>query len=347
MLIQIASIHQLSMWFRQTPDDDGDWNGVRYTFDAAGDCTDFLVVYDEAPAGFTTRLPRSRRILFLSEPQTIKRYPQPYLDCFGTVVSISDQPGYLGNLIRHNPALPWLYGLDINNPDGPQNFLRWNALERAETAAHPTRGELSVVCSTKTMNLNQARRLRFLEMLKRRLGDQLAIFGRGFNPIEDKAEGLDGFRYHLVLENNLLEHGWTEKLADPILAGCFPIVSGGDNLGMYFNPGGFRTINTRRPREAVETVLAILKEDPKRQAADFMQHNKQRLMHEHNFFAVCSRIALGQSNGAHTGATDKGLLDKPAAIPRPVRSRMDKLLSLPKPLRKPLRWLYLNLAERA
>ena len=339
------------MLFRQTPADDGCWHGMRFTFDAVGECADFLVVYDEAPAGFTTRLPVSRRILFLSEPRTIKRYPQHYLDRFGTVVSISDQPHYKGNLVRHNPALPWMYGLDINNPDGPQNYLRWLELERADAEAHPARGELSVVCSTKTMNLNQARRLRFLHMLKQRLGDRLTVFGRGFNPVEDKAEGLDGFRYHLVLENNLLEHGWTEKLADPILAGSFPIVSGGENLNRYFDPAGFRTINTQRPREAVENVLAILEEDPRRQAADAMRRNKERLMQEHNFFALCSRIArrhsdvLADAEGPPIATTRP--LDHPEAIPKPTRRRIDRLLSVPKPLRKPLRWAYLVVAERA
>ena len=339
MLIQIASIHQLSMWFRQTPGGDGVWEDVRYTFEDVGAEADWLVVYDEAPPGFVARVPHDRRILFLSEPRTIKRYPARCLAQFGRALSISEQPGYQGRIFHGNPALPWFYGLDINNPKGPQNYLHWDALEAADKTDRPERGEISVVCSTKTMNLNQHRRLRFLHMLKDRLGERLTIFGRGFQPIEDKAEGIDGFRYHLVLENNLLEHGWTEKLADPIIGGAFPIVSGGA-LESYFDPVGYRSIDTTRPREAVDTVERILDEDPAANARDAMAENKRRLMREHNFFEVCRRIALADPAPSAKAPAEEVLI-------APRRSRMDKVFSTPKVLRKPLRRLYLATMERS
>ena len=113
-------------------------------------------------------------------------------------------------------ALPWMYGLDFERP---QEAYQWDAL--AADRAVPHKGELSVVCSTKNMNINQSRRIRFLSMLKEALGDRITLYGRGFRPIADKREAIDGYRYHLVLENNLLKDGWTEKLADPILGGGF------------------------------------------------------------------------------------------------------------------------------
>lgn len=337
MRIQIASIHPIPAWFRQTPGHDGVWEDAHFVpHDAAG-AAEWLIVYDEAPAGFTTTLPRERRILFRSEPESIKHYPRAYLDQFGWFVSISPMPAYGDRVFVTTPALPWMYGLDLG---GSGNHMPWQALLSARNA--PPRGEISVVCSTKAMNLNQMRRLRFLEMLREALGERLHLFGRGFSPINDKAEGITGFRYHLVLENNLLDHGWTEKLADPILAGAFPIVSGGRNLAQYFDPEGFASIDTTRPRAAVEDVLRLLAEDPAARAGAAMAANKQRLMAEHNFFPHARGIIRQIEAKGVAGATPVA----PVALFAPARSKLDKLFSLPKVLRKPLRSLYLSLAER-
>lgn len=70
--------------------------------------------------------------------------------------------------------------------------------------------------------------------LKRRLGDALYLFGRGINPISNKAEAMDDFRYHIAIENHIEPHHWTEKIADCFLAYCLPFYYGPPNIADYF-----------------------------------------------------------------------------------------------------------------
>ncbi|MBD8891924.1 hypothetical protein [Roseibium litorale] len=336
MLVHVSSIHDIRRIFRQTPGNDGIWEDFRFVTGDTEHQADWFIGYDEPVPGCLTHLPLERRILITSEPYTIKYYPPVFLQQFGTVVSMAPIRGVSGRMVLGTGGLPWMYGLDQKPAPMP-----WQELVAGSQVAKT--GEMSVVCSTKKMNLNQHRRLRFLGMLKEALGDRLTLFGRGSNPIEDKSDAINSFRYHLVLENNLIDNGWTEKLADPILGGAFPIVSGGENLADYFDPEGFRLIDTRKPRAAVETVLRILEEDPFEGAQAAMAENKRRLMMQHQFFPIA--VNLIRTLAAHETQAPQRL---PAlkGFRSAAKPQWKKIVSVPKPLRPVLRDLYLSAAER-
>jgi hypothetical protein len=66
------------------------------------------------------------------------------------------------------------------------------------------------------------------------MGDELHLFGRGINPISNKAEAMDDFKYHIAVENHIEPHHWTEKIADCFLAYCLPFYYGPPNISDYF-----------------------------------------------------------------------------------------------------------------
>ncbi len=338
-IVQLTSNNNLEFFFRQTPQGDGVWEDTQFNLVNGRYHADWLIAYDEPNKICETDLPKARRILFRTEPKSIKYYSSDFLNQFGAVVSIDENSSFDGQTILSQVALPWMYGLDFERPE---EAYTWDAL--AADKAIPQKGELSVVCSTKNMNVNQSRRLRFLTMLKEALGDRMTMYGRGFRPIADKREAIDGYRYHLVLENNLLADGWTEKLADPILGGVFPISAGSPNLGDYFNPEGFASIDITKPRQAVAQVLDILDRDIAAEAVEVMKENKQRLMQQHNFFSLCSRVI--KTIEASQGGRDIQRLESAYSF-RPNRMpKWKKLGSVPKPLRPLSRKIYLSLFER-
>jgi hypothetical protein len=98
---------------------------------------------------------------------------------------------------------------------------------------------VSVVCSTTAQTAGQRQRLKFLAALKQRLGDDLMVFGKGFQQIDDKLEATLPYRYHLVLENSQSPHYWTEKLTDAYLGWAFPLYVGCPNVGDYFAKESF------------------------------------------------------------------------------------------------------------
>ncbi len=250
---------------------------------------DWLVVFDDLLAPLQTLVPWSRRIVFLSEPPILKRYALRYLNQFGTVVGpVPVGRGYKGRVVIQQPALPWYCGVSWR--DG--TALGWEALGR-----HPVKTRrISVVASAKDWRPQYKARLLFVDKLKEALGDELDVFGRGVRPIDDKAEAIGPYRYHVVLENNTIDHFWTEKLADAYLGEAFPIYSGGGQLARYFDPQSFATIDVSDPDRAVADVVKLLADDPAARVQPLLQAMHERLMKEHNVFAVCERI-VRQADG--------------------------------------------------
>jgi hypothetical protein len=350
--VRLSPGESLGFSFRQTPDGDGRWGQVHFSPRDDESEADWLVVYDTPEPGLITRVPRARRIVLLPEPVSIKTYPASFIAQFGIVLSPSPVRVEGVRWVRMHPCAPWFLGCTVGGRERGGVSTGFRAFENAGLAALEAggagRARLSAICSRKRLNRNQVRRLRFLDRLKRELGPDLDIFGRGFSDLPDKARGIVPYRYHMVLENNLERCAWTEKLADPLLAGVYPIFAGGEGLDEHFDPKGFSRIDITRPRAAVEKVREILESDPVArpdvQAA--MRENRRRLMHEHQLFPVLAREIL-EGDGANRARGDsEGLLDTPEAIlpaPRRTSARVAQFL---RPLRIAADKLVLTAFER-
>lgn len=270
-------------WLRQSPDGDGRWENLQFVLRDDDMTADWLVVFDDLPGPFETSVPWSRRIVFLSEPPNMKRYALRYLGQFGAVVGpVPVGRAYKGRVVRQHPALPWFYG--VSWKDG--SALGWDDLCRHSTKTK----QLSLVVSDKDWRPAYRARLRFVEQLRKALGSDVDVFGRGVRPVDDKAEAISPYRYHIVLENNAVDHFWTEKLADAYLGEAFPIYSGGGQLDRYFDPRSFATIDVADPEKAVAKVREILEADPAARAQPLLRAMHERVMKEHNVFAVCQRF---------------------------------------------------------
>lgn len=82
----------------------------------------------------------------------------------------------------------------------------------------PTKTKLlSVIISDKSFTEGHLKRHDFLQAIKKHFGDQLDIFGRGFNYVNDKWDAIADYKYHVAIENSQYPHYWTEKLADAFL----------------------------------------------------------------------------------------------------------------------------------
>jgi hypothetical protein len=271
---------------------------TRFSSDARDDRNRWLVVCDEVPEGLTTRIAAERRILFVGEPPEIKTYPPSYLNQFGIVVSPMPLPGYRGRHIQQHSALPWHYGK--NRP------LTWAQYSADKPKTHV----LSVFCSSKTFTHQQELRLRFVDRLKSEFGTLVHHFGNGFNPVDEKADGLDPFRYSVVLENNRVDGFWTEKLADAYLGHCFPIYCGGRIPASDFSASARLDIDMSRMDEAISRITETIRDHRFDRMEPQLRAQRKLVMERHNFFTVADRII------SERGDDDEPLL----ASPVPMRS---------------------------
>ena len=93
---------------------------------------------------------------------------------------------------------------------------------------------ISMIASNKRMCEGHVKRLGWVE----RIGDQLDLYGRGFNEIADKEEGLCDYMFSVAIENGEYETYFTEKLLDCFATGTIPVYLGAPDVGDHFNKDG-------------------------------------------------------------------------------------------------------------
>tara|TARA_S200000501_G_scaffold31507_1_gene26468 strand:+ start:394 stop:1197 length:804 start_codon:yes stop_codon:yes gene_type:complete len=93
---------------------------------------------------------------------------------------------------------------------------------------------ISMISSNKEMCDGHRLRLEWVE----RIGDQVDLYGRGFNEIDDKEEGLCDYMFSVAIENGQYETYFTEKLLDCFATGTIPVYLGAPDIGNYFNKDG-------------------------------------------------------------------------------------------------------------
>ena len=69
-------------------------------------------------------------------------------------------------------------------------------------------------------------------------GADVDILGRGYQPFEEKADGLAPYRFSIITENVRNHSYFTEKIVDALLCETVPIYWGAPNIDRFFDPRG-------------------------------------------------------------------------------------------------------------
>ena len=93
---------------------------------------------------------------------------------------------------------------------------------------------VSMIASNKRMCEGHARRLQFVDKFR----DKLDFYGRGFNEISCKEDGLRDYMFSVGIENAVYDTYFTEKLTDCFACGTIPIFYGCKGVTEYFNENG-------------------------------------------------------------------------------------------------------------
>ncbi|HEY9098817.1 MAG TPA: glycosyltransferase family 10 [Thiobacillus sp.] len=263
---------------------------------------DWLLVYDDIPARSDEakklsqerlRCPRTHTLLVTTEPSSVKIYGEDFTRQFGCV--LTSQPEWAlphPQRIFSHPALHWFYGV------GSANTQSFDAI-LAETA-DAKKQDVSMVYSPKAMRHTlHYHRARFMRWLVQNM-PELHAFGRETpNKLDDKADCLRDYRYHIAVENFVGEHHWTEKLADPFLGLALPFYYGCPNAEAYFPDGSLIRIDIRDPEGALKIIRTAIANHEYEKRLPALIEARRRVMFEHNLFAVVEReIARRHQNAA-------------------------------------------------
>ncbi|MES2919238.1 MAG: glycosyltransferase family 10 [Pseudomonadota bacterium] len=306
-------------WNRYFPGGGTTWKSCEFTFDRDDRDYDWVVVYDDVPpaAGLGAKqaveelaCPRANTLLITTEPATIKCYGLHYTGQFGHV--LTTQPAWaLPHPQRHwqQTANHWYYGGNAGHE---------MSRERLEAGPGPKTRMASMVGSGKAQRHTQHyRRFAFMSRVQA-LMPELDVFGRGYKPLQDKAEALDDYRYHICVENHMAPHHWTEKLSDSFLGRCLPFYAGAPDAASYFPEGSFVAVDINDPEGAVALLRQAIREDWYAQRLPLIEEARRRVLEEHHLFAVIERIVASASRDATSAAGGSGAAAAvaPASGPR-------------------------------
>ena len=145
--------------------------------------------------------------------QQVTNYPERFLDTFDAIFTHNQE------LLKIDPKFKWCpaQGFWIKEP---------KVYEKTKM--------ISMISSDKALTDGQRVRLQWVEMI----GDQIDLYGRGFNEIANKEEGLCDYMFSVVVENGFYESYFTEKILDCFASGTIPVYLGSPDIGKYFNKDG-------------------------------------------------------------------------------------------------------------
>ena len=277
-------------WSLHLPASKSSMKNCYFIFDPEERNYDWLVVYDELPQkndGFKHRgveelaCCSNNTLLITTEPPTIKHYHRYYTNQFKWVLTShdEDQLPHHGR-IYSQPGLRWFYKRCFN--DSIETLHERSCLIKNK------------VISTITSNKRQRhtlhnKRYLFIMELKKLIPD-LEVFGRGVRPVVDKSEVIDSYKYHIVIENFIGEHHWTEKLSDSFLGKTLPFYSGCPNLCEYFHPLSFIPINLDDCKSAARKIKNAINNNEFEKRIEYINQSREKIINEYNIFAMISKI---------------------------------------------------------
>lgn len=93
---------------------------------------------------------------------------------------------------------------------------------------------ISFITSNKNFTEGHKKRLEWVD----KIGDQVDLYGRGFNEIVSKEDGLCDYMFSVVIENGFYDSYFTEKILDCFATGTIPVYLGSPDIKNYFNEDG-------------------------------------------------------------------------------------------------------------
>lgn len=333
--ISAENIDFPELFLRQTPNGHGIWGDCKFLFNQPVERCDWWVVcHGSGLKEVDSTICDPNHIVYISmEPtESIGNIKNAFLEQFSHLV-LCDRGISHDNIIYAN-GLTWWVGMSMRQQLGVHRFSSKCALNYDILKAMPwpkKRDRISVVVSRKNSLDGHKRRLNFLaKIMELPVGRYVDIFGAGFNPIPDKWDAIEPYKYHLVFENDMRPDYWSEKLGDAFLGFAYPIYFGCPNISDFFPASSLLTMNIDDVEGAAIKLTELVEADIYQNHIEAIKIARDRVLDEYNIFqlianicespaGVCDNVTL-KPNSFFSDSRLKGML-------RQIISRRGALLS--------------------
>lgn len=244
---------------------------------------DYVVVHDDVSTLQEIKVRAGGLVLLAGEPEFIRYYGRGFLRQFDWAITTHQRLKHRRNHFLQNIALNWHFGYKHSEKQHVYSYTDLGKMPIPEKTKN-----VSVITSSLELLPGHVKRMELLKKLRKRYGDKIDFFGKGICFIDDKAEALLPYRFHIALENSSDPHYWSEKLADPLLGFCVPVYCGDPCAEDYFGSQTFMRINVENEKEVFDKLDLILA-DPVKAYHQFLPHvisARNKILEKYNFFPM-------------------------------------------------------------
>jgi hypothetical protein len=212
---------------------------------------DLVVFWNQPKKPYCFNIINGASVFISGEPFLMIRYCKSFLNQFK--YTISSYKINKKNHYEHPPYIPWFYGWELE-----KQKLNYDIRSLREMKPLSKTKVISIITSQKNFMPGHIKRTYFINELKKRYQNEIDFYGNESLKLNDKAEGINDYKFHLCFENSIGDNYWTEKLSDPILGFSIPIYYGCNNIENFFN-GGIIKIDLDDTKASLNIIGEIIK----------------------------------------------------------------------------------------
>jgi hypothetical protein len=306
-IIKVSSGTKLNnpLWLRQTPKSGGVWGDCKFIFNENLDECDWWIVLHGTGLRVTetAKCDPTHIIYVAMEPnETIGNMSDGFRSQFSRIVSTDRSIAHKD--IVYKTFHSWWAGINVKHIKGQHYFQTGCNYGYDDFYAAKFRDKLdriSIVTSTRSVIQGHTDRLRFIDkLMASSLSSHIDLYGGGFNPIDDKLDAIKNHKYHLAIENDVIDDYWTEKIADAFLGEALPIYHGAPNIIKYFPARSLVRIDVRNIDSTIRSMSDAMECNLYEKSRSAIMASKNLILNRYNIFnemsLLCDKPGQGATN---------------------------------------------------
>lgn len=244
---------------------------------------DYIVVYENLKPNLCKIRYRKGGLIFISgEPENSNPYCHRFLNQFDYIISSHKCFKSPKNHLTQQ-ALNWHFGYSHREMRAKYDYLNLKNMPLPQKQS-----DMSMICSSKTMMPGHVERYNFYQVLSKRFKGRIDFFGYGIKPVDDKAEAILPYRFHICIENSATDDYWTEKIADAILGYAVPVYFGCTNITRYFPEEAIVWIDITNTNVACDKISELLSKSETiyQNKLPYLNQARSLLLNQYNIFPM-------------------------------------------------------------
>ena len=180
--------------------------------------------------------------------------------------------------------------------------LKLNDLQNSNLFEKNKGSIVSSIMSSKYFDEGHIVRIDFLKFLESKGDIELDIYGqdnihnfknyRSKLEMKNKSNGIKGYKYYFMMENNFEKNYITEKLWEPILCETLVFYYGCPNVTDYIDSGAFVLLDINNFEKSYQMIKQAIKEDWWSQRIEIIRKEKRKILDELAFFPTIDKIIV-------------------------------------------------------